>query len=181
MPYGVPFDSEDSVASRRPKPPHTLVSARNNTMHTTVSEANAVFTRLASCCTVNGAKPRRYSEGMSFAMRTRNPDKLKNNSAVPAHTSTTDAVNWGDRSIRPLSTSNLYALPIMTNDTANRASETGMERSFCTSTRLEACIRSMNLVRETVRTFSAAARAKMAPNTHTVCRSERAENTNARP
>ena len=80
MPYGVPFDSEDSVASRRPKPLHTLVSARNNTMHTTVSEANAVFTRLASCCTVNGAKPRRYSEGMS-AMRTRNPDKLKNNSA----------------------------------------------------------------------------------------------------
>lgn len=98
MPYGVPFDSEDSVASRRPKPLHTLVSARNNTMHTTVSEANAVFMRLASCCTVNGAKPRRYSEGMSFAMRTRNPDKLKNNSAVPAHISTTDAVNWGDRS-----------------------------------------------------------------------------------
>lgn len=85
MPYGVPFDSEDSVASRRPKPLHTLVSARNNTMHTTVSEANTVFTRLASCCTVNGAKPRRCSEGMSFAMRTRNPDKLKNNSAVPAH------------------------------------------------------------------------------------------------
>lgn len=139
MPYGVPFDSEDSVASRRPKPLHTLVSARNNTMHTTVSEANAVFTRLASCCTVNGAKPRRYSEGMSFAMRTRDPDKLKNNSAVPAHTSTTDAVNWGDRSIRPLSTSNLYAMPIMTNDTANRASETGMERSFCSSTRLGAC------------------------------------------
>ena len=50
-------------------------------------------------------------------------------------------MNWGDRSIRPLSTSNLYAMPIMTNDTANRASETGMERSFCASTRLEACIR----------------------------------------
>ena len=55
-------------------PPHTLVIAKKSTRHTTVSVANAVFTRAFSWRRVNAFKPRRYNGRMALTARSRKPE-----------------------------------------------------------------------------------------------------------
>ena len=62
------------MALRMPMPPHTLVMARNSTMHTTDSDANAVFTFAFSCRSANMLSPRRYSGLISCTSFNRKPD-----------------------------------------------------------------------------------------------------------
>ena len=62
------------MALRMPMPPHTLVMARNSTMHTTDSDANVVFTLAFSCRSVNMLSPRRYSGRASCTNFSKKPD-----------------------------------------------------------------------------------------------------------